>query len=80
MLHILGRVKPFFRHDRVPAASERRNRVRLWPYLEALEDRTVLSTLIVDVGKACQKILPHRSGKEISAMSTLRDRRRWLQR
>src|SRR4051812_31911472 len=47
MLSIFGRVKAFFRRIRMPATRKRPGQVHVRPYLEALEDRTVLSTLIV---------------------------------
>ncbi len=45
MLHILGRVKPFFGHARVSAPSKQRRQVYCRPSLEPLEQKLVLSDI-----------------------------------
>jgi probable HAF family extracellular repeat protein len=49
MLHILGRVNLFSVHTRVSAADKRRGQVRLRPFLEVLEGRALMAS-IIDLG------------------------------
>ena len=59
MFHILGRVKPFFRHAHVSAAHKRRDRMRLRPSLDSLEQKLMLS---VDIAGQWQGTITQPSG------------------